>query len=264
MEKITITNRSGLRLVIQIDTPAVPRHLVFIAHGMKGFKEQPHIESFKNVFLSNDYIVVRFDATHALGESDGSVEEVTYDSYVNDLNDVITWAKKQDWFVAPYALCGHSMGAQSSVWHAEHNPREVSLLAAMAPVVNYELYVSTMDKTVLHDWQSKGFSESESKSRPGVSARVKWAAVESLSNYDILPLAHQLTMPIIDIVGRDDKSCPPKNQEEFFNHITSKTKKLIVVDDLEHSYRSSSDDTWGHGLIEVSRQLDIFVKNVTK
>lgn len=262
MEKITITNRSGLRLVIQIDSPVTPKRLVFLAHGMKGFKEQPHIEAFKNVFLKNDYVVVRFDATHALGESDGSVEDVTYDSYVHDLEDVIAWAKKQDWFVSPYALCGHSMGAQSTVWHAEHNPREVSLIAAMAPVVNYDMYIATMDPVIRHNWKTKGYSESESKSRPGVSARVRWAAVESLKGFDLLPLAHTIRMPFIDIVGSDDKPCPPNNQKVLFENITSDNKQLIVVDGLEHSYRSSSDDTWGSGLDEVSQYLDAFINKI--
>ena len=84
-ERFSIENRRGLKLVIQVDTPENSSNLVFIAHGQGGFMEQIHITAFTEAFLDNNYRVVRFDATHALGESEGDIIDVTYYSYIEDL-----------------------------------------------------------------------------------------------------------------------------------------------------------------------------------
>ena len=119
MDKVTIKNRHGLKLVIGVDAPKDPKGLVFIAHGQGGSMAQVHIQAFGQAFFENDYRVVYFDATHSLGESEGDIIDVTYNNYVEDLEDVINWARTQDWYQQPFALCGQSMGAQSTAWYAE-------------------------------------------------------------------------------------------------------------------------------------------------
>jgi len=248
-------NRSGLKLVIQVDEPENPKGLVFIMHGMSGFKEQYHIVAFKEAFLENNYRVVRFDATNALGESDGDMMNVTYDNYISDLEDVIEWARSQVWFQQPFALCGHSMGAQSTAWYAAHHPEEVSLLVPMAPPINYELYSATMDKNELREWRSNGFKLSNSRSKPGITKQVGWGVVESIKKFDLLPFANRLSMPVLDIVGSEDEPCPPAHQEIFMNHVGSEDKKLVVVPGLEHSYRNASTGRADDGLDTIKDTL---------
>lgn len=260
-QKFKITNRSGLKLVIQVDEPENPHSLVFIAHGQGGFKEQKHIEAFKDAFLENGFRVVRFDATNALGESDGDMMNVTYDNYVADLEDVIDWARTQSWFQQPFALCGHSMGAQSTTWYAEHHPKEVSLLAPMAPTVNHELYISTNDEEELQEWQQKGYKVLQSRSKPGVTKQVGWGVVESLKKFDLLPLAHQLTMPVLDVVGEFDEPCPKEHQEVFVNKIASSDKQLVVIPEVDHNYRNVQTNDYDDHFVEVKVMLNKWVKS---
>src|SRR4051794_15045710 len=105
-ERHEIKNRNGLKLVIQVDEPDNTKDLVFIEHGQGGSMAQIHIKAFGQAFFENNYRVVYFDATHALGQSEGELIDVTYDSYVEDLQDVINWARLRDWFQQPFALCG--------------------------------------------------------------------------------------------------------------------------------------------------------------
>lgn len=253
--KYEIKNRLGLKLVIQVDEPESPRGLVFIAHGQGGFKEQKHIEAFKDAFLKNDFRVVRFDATNALGESDGSMMNVTYDNYVADLEDVVGWAHSQSWFQRPFALCGHSMGAQSAVWYAEHHPDEVSLLAPMAPPVNYDLYITTENERELQEWKQKGYRILQSRSKPGVTKQIGWDVVRSLKKFDLLLLAHQLTMPVIDIVGEFDTPCPKEHQEALIDKIASDDKQLIVIPGLDHNYRNSKTNDYDNNFTGVETIL---------
>jgi pimeloyl-ACP methyl ester carboxylesterase len=242
VEKIVIKNRHSLKVAIQVDEPENPKNLVFIAHGQGGFKEQKHIQAFADAFLENNYRVVRFDATHSLGESEGDILGVTYDNYIEDLEDVINWAKTKEWFKQPFALCGHSMGAQSTAWYAENHPEEVKLLIPVAPVINHELYTSTLNPEHKKQWQEKGYDESESKSLPGVIKRVGWGVVESLKKYDLLPNADKLSMPVLIIVGEFDSPCPIKHQQIFFDKIPGNNKSLIKIDGVDHNFRTKDGE----------------------
>src|SRR3972149_12202676 len=95
-EKLFIKNRKGQKIAVLIEKPENPKGLAFVMHGLGGFKEQPHIPTFAEVFLENNYTVVRFDTTNSIGESEGKMEDVTITSFSEDLEDVISWAKSQE------------------------------------------------------------------------------------------------------------------------------------------------------------------------
>lgn len=262
-ERFEIKNRQGLKLVIQVDTPANPKNLVFIEPGQSGTIDQKHIEAFAQAFLENDFRTVRFDPTNSLGESGGELVNVTYDSYLEDLEDVINWARTQDWFRKPFAVCGHSMGAQAAAWYAEQHPEEILLTAPMAPVINYELYMPTIDSEEKKQWQEKGYQESESRSQPGVFKRVGWGVNESLKKYDIVPKAGKLTMPVINIVGDKDRPCPVENQQIFMEAVASPNKLLVIIPGAQHSYRNAESDEYGEELPKVKEALSSWLRENT-
>lgn len=264
-ERFEIKNRRGLKLVIQVDAPDNPENLVFIEPGQSGTIDQKHITAFAEAFLENGFRTVRFDPTNSLGESGGDLINVTYDSYLEDLEDVINWARTQGWFQQPYAVCGHSMGAQAAAWYAEQHPEEILLVAPMAPVINYDLYMTTLDPEEKKIWQEKGYQEAYSKSQPGVVKKVGWSVNESLKKYDIVPNANKLMMPVIDIVGDQDLPCPVKHQEIFMDAITSKSKKLVIIPGAQHSYRNAESDEYSSELNEVKAALSSWLRqNILK
>jgi pimeloyl-ACP methyl ester carboxylesterase len=262
MTKHTIKNRRGLKLVIQVDEPENPKDLVFITHGQGGFKEQVHVQAFAEVFLENNFRVVRFDATNSIGESEGDMMNVTYTNYIEDLEDVISWARGQEWFQSPFALCGQSMGAQSTAWYAEEHPDEVKLLAPIAPVVNYELYEKTLDPKEKKEWQSKGYVEMSSRSKPGVIKKVGWGVNENLKQYDLLPNAGKLSMPVLFMVGEFDEPCPYENQKVLFDKISSTNKKFVRFPGLEHSFRNNETREYDEGLDKVKKTLGDWLKTL--
>lgn len=263
-QRLPIKNQLGLKLVIQIDTPDDPKHLVFIEPGQGGTIEQKHISAFAEAFLEHGFRVVRFDPTHSVGESEGDIIDVTYDSYLHDLEDVIGWARSQEWFSQPFALCGHSMGAQATAWYAEAHPDEVSLLAPMAPVVNYDLYISTLDEDYKNKWKQQGYIESVSRSKPGLVKRVGWGVNESIKKFDLLPNASRLNMPVINIVGEQDQPCPPKHQQIFMDKIGSPNKSLVIIPGTEHSYRNAQANEYGQELQQVKDALNSWLSKTLK
>jgi pimeloyl-ACP methyl ester carboxylesterase len=263
-ERFEIKNRHGLKLVIQVDTPDSPKNLVFIEPGQGGTINQVHITAFAEAFLENGFRTVRFDPTNSVGESGGSITDVTYDNYYEDLQDVINWARTQDWFQQPFALCGHSMGAQATAWYAEHHPEEVLLLAPMAPVVNYELYMQTLDPEYKKQWQEQGYVDQTSRSKSGLVKRIGWGVNESLKKYDIVPNANKLTMPVLNIVGDKDQPCPIKHQDIFMQNISSQNKKLVVIPGAEHSYRNAEAQQYGREVRKVKQELSSWLHDINR
>ena len=263
-ERVSIKNRYGLKLVIQVDTPENPKNLVFIQPGQGGFIGQTHIAAFAEAFLANDFRVVRFDPTHSVGGSGGDIMDVTYDGYVEDLEDVINWARKQEWFQQPFALCGHSMGAQSTAWYAEQHSDEINCLAPIAPVVNYNLLMKTYDPEYLEDWQERGHVEITSHSKPGVIKKVGWGVNESLKKFDLLPNASRLTMPVLFMAGEFDRGCPYENQKILFDLMPSKNKRFVKIDDVEHSFRNNETREYDEKLNEVKNAISTWLHETVK
>ena len=260
-KKFEIKNRHGLKLVIQVDTPENPKNLVFIAHGQGGSMAQIHIQAFGQAFLGNNYRVVYFDATHSLGQSEGDLVYVTYDNYIEDLEDVISWARTQDWFQQPFALCGQSMGAQSTAWYAEHHPDEIKLLAPIAPTVNFDLWVGTMEPEFRKQWQERGYKEELSRTL-GVMKRVGWGVAESLKKFDLLPEAGKLRMPVLFMAGEFDKPCPVENQMKVYERIPEGKKKFVKIAGAEHSFRNAETQEYGKEVQAAKEALSSWLRGL--
>ena len=110
MEKLIINNRKQQNLAIILEEQENAKDLVFIMHGLGGFKEQPHIATFADAYKEKGFTVVRFDTANSFGESGGNYQDASVTNYYEDLEDVIEWAKTQGWFRQPFWLEGHSLG----------------------------------------------------------------------------------------------------------------------------------------------------------
>ena len=102
MKKVFIKNRKGQKLAIILQEAENSKGLVFVMHGLGGFKEQPHIQVIADAFSKHQYDVVRFDTTNTLGESAGRYEDATITSYYEDLEDVIKLSNSPPLFPPPH------------------------------------------------------------------------------------------------------------------------------------------------------------------
>jgi alpha/beta superfamily hydrolase len=66
MKKEIIKNKKDQRIAVIVDMTKNQAGLAFVMHGLGGFKEQVHIETFANAFKENHYTVVRFDTTYQM------------------------------------------------------------------------------------------------------------------------------------------------------------------------------------------------------
>lgn len=242
MEKVFIQNRKDEKISVLIEKQKSPVGLAFVMHGLGGFKEQPHIETFASAFKEKGFTVVRFDTTNTLGsgESDGNYEDATTTNYYEDLEDVIEWAKTQDWYQDPFALAGHSLGGISTALYAENYPERVLAVAPISTVVSGELSMEIPSrKTSFEEWERTGWKVSESESQPGVIKRLKWSHVADRLKYNLLPKAANLSMPVLLIVGDKDEGTPPEHQQLLYDAIPSDKKELHVIEGAPHTFRET-------------------------
>lgn len=256
MIKEFIKNRKGQKMAVLINMVPEQSGLVFVAHGLGGFKEQPHLEIIAGAFKESGYTVVRFDATNSAGESDGKLEDATLTNYYEDLEDIIVWATKQNFYQEPFALAGHSLGGISVALYAEKYPEKVQALAPISTVVSGVL---SEQKTEFlkygKEWEEKGFREWESKSRPGVIKRLKWSHQIDRRKYDLLPAAHKLTMPVLLMVGDLDETTPLCQQQMLYKKLPAQ-KELHIIKGGPHSFMDR-----GH-LMEIKKILKEWLNKI--
>ncbi|MFA6424533.1 MAG: alpha/beta hydrolase, partial [Candidatus Magasanikbacteria bacterium] len=229
--------------------------LAFVMHGLGGFKEQSHIQVITDALLESHYMVVRFDTTNTLGESDGDYADATVTNYYADLEDVIGWAKQQSWYIEPFVLVGHSLGGICVALYAENYPEKIKALAPIATVVSGALSMEKEAEGELEEWKQTGWRIQPSNSKPGLIKRLKWSHMEDRLKYDLLPKANKLTMPTILIVGELDESTLPKHQQILFTHLPSK-KEIHIIKGAPHTYKES-----GH-LEELKEILKKWITNI--
>lgn len=253
-----ITNRNGNKIAVIVEEATDPSGVAFVMHGQGGFKEQPHIQMFADVFKANKYTAVRFDTRDTIGESEGNMEDASITSYYKDLEDVIAWAKTQSWYQEPFVLMGHSLGGICTALYAENHPDRVKAVAPISTVVSGKLSFEahkSHNPDELEEWKKTGWQVTESTSKPGVVKRLKWSSMEDRLKYDLLEKAANLTMPVLLIVGENDYGTPPEHQKILHDKIPGK-KELHVIANAPHTFKDPEH------LSEIRRILDAWIKSL--
>lgn len=242
MKKVFIKNRKNQNVCVVVDEIENPKGIAFVMHGLGGFKEQLHIVLFAEALRESGYFVILFDTTNTLGESDGSYEKATLTNYYEDLEDVIKWAKTQEWYREPFILTGHSMGGYCTAFYAENYPQEVLALAPISTVVSGELKAETYKKLFPKEfkiWKETGYLIKTSRSKPGVIKKLSWNFVVDSLNHDLFSKIQNLTMPVLLIVGDSDTSTPMKDTKLFFEALIG-PKELHIIKGAPHTFEDKT------------------------
>ena len=237
MQKLFIKNRKGQKMAMIVEEARPQKGLAFVMHGLGGFKEQSHLQVIAEAFLAHGYTVVRFDTTNSVGESEGDLLHATATTYIEDLEDVIAWAKQQLWYVAPFVLIGHSLGALSVAWYAEHHPLEVKAVAPIGTVVTGKLNMERYAPEFLAQWKTRGYILKESNSKPGLVSKLGWGFIEDGLRYDLLQKVETLTMPVLLVVGDNDEATPLTHQQLLYDALPG-PKELHIIQGAPHTFRA--------------------------
>lgn len=230
-----ITNRHGLKIAVQVNQPDQTKGLIFLAHGWKGSRASTTIRTLSEQTRKLGLTTVTYDCTHSTGQSDGQVPQSTITSFVHDLEDVVSWARTQEWFQSPYSLVGSSMGGISVLEHARRHTKDIKAIAPLATLVSGALSIEARqrhDSQSLTVWQETGF---EAQTHFNGTDMIPWSHMEDRLLYNALDYASELTMPVFLCVGTEDTSCPPDHQALLFEALGSTDKTFHQIDGAPHN-----------------------------
>src|SRR3989344_495718 len=242
MDRYSIENRKVLNISVVVDEAEMQRGLVFVMHGLGGFKEQDHIRVIAEAFSEKDFTIVRFDTTNSLGESEGAYDRATVTNYYEDLEDVIQWAAGRTWYREHFVLAGHSIGALCAGLFAQQHPEKILALAPISPVVDGNLSLEAYqgrDSGRPNLWKETGWSEEKNLSRPGVMTRLPWSHMEDRLKYSLFHEVKKLTMPVLVIVGATDSTTPVDHVKIFFDALPGR-REFHIIKSAPHTFRNNN------------------------
>lgn len=131
--QVEFVNRSGhtLRGTVNLPDTGVRFASIVNIHGFTGNRS-----GYKNIYThtarvlaENGFASVRFDL-YGNGESDGEFSDMTFTSILEDIEDIISWTKKQEWADPDkIILSGRSMGGYAAATAAPRtNPYALVLM----------------------------------------------------------------------------------------------------------------------------------------
>lgn len=244
MQEVKIKNRKGLEIVGDIKIPENSKGLAFVLHGLGGFKDQLHIQALVKALIENNYIVVNFDATNSIGESEGKYEDATMQNHYEDLVDVINWAKTQTWYTEPFLITGHSLGGFAVAKYAEEFPNEVKAVFPYAAVYSGKDSFEASEKfkpEEIKAWKETGWTHRTSTSKPGIKMQLPWSHMEERLMHDLKLNINKMTMPVLFVVGENDTSCPPYQQQAFCDLLPKETQREIhIIEGAPHTFKEQN------------------------
>ncbi|HYV33804.1 MAG TPA: alpha/beta hydrolase [Candidatus Limnocylindria bacterium] len=231
-----IKNKQGQKIAVKVEGENNTKGPVFILHGMWTNMDRPTGNNIAEACVKSGYTAVRFDARNHRGKSDGRPEDATITEFYQDLKEVINWGSQQTWYKEPFILAGSSLGGITAGLYAEDYPKRVKALFLLSPVVSGELNLSAKaatDPESIKIWKTQGVQEREFNHETGEKKFLPWSHMEDKLKYNLLPKAHDLTMPVLIVVGDKDTTCPLEHQKMLFEKLGGK-KQLEIMVGAEH------------------------------
>ncbi|MFA5270464.1 MAG: alpha/beta fold hydrolase [Patescibacteria group bacterium] len=239
--KVVIENRLGADLVVVVDKVPEAIGVAVVAHGLGGNKDGTDIVAIAETMRDHGLTTVRYDASNAKGESGGYLSDAKATTYVNDLVDVLDWAKQQAWFKPPLILAGHSLGATASALYAERHPDEVSGLILISGVVSGTINLQAAPQRSSEGWERMWQEIKSSFDGQQSSDQVNWLPFFiDLLQFNILNDADKLTMPVLIVAGENDELAPVIHQQKFYDALPG-SKELQIIANAGHVFRQDPE-----------------------
>ncbi len=244
IKEIVIQNTDGQRIVVSLYIPQIVKGIALCVHGLGSSQQSTYIQLLKDACLSQSLLVITFDCRNSFGKSDGSFEKASATSFIEDVQTVRHWMKKQEWYIPKVFLFGHSLGGLAILETYKHDPLDIIGLVPLATVISGTLSCQSPRYTaqVLDDWKKTGYLTFEK------DELLPWSHMEDRLQYDSLTYANTISCETLLIVGELDKSTPVNHQRMLLQAIPN-TAELHVIANMGHS--PSTKDTKTNAEIQV-------------
>lgn len=254
-EVVRIKNRNGDELAARLDKPVDddPVAYALFAHCFTCTKNLKAVKHISRGLTDQGIAVLRFDFT-GLGESEGTFEQTTFSSNVEDLVDVANHLASA--YSGPSVLVGHSLGGAAMLQAASGIPSAKAVVTIAAPY-RPEHIESLLDESI-EEIEEQGAATVRIGGRPFTISREFLNDVRgSKPREAIAGLKRALLIfhsPIDKVVGVD-------NASDIFE-AAKHPKSFVSLDEADHLLSDENDaryigtvlSAWARKYIETAVQ----------
>jgi uncharacterized protein len=178
--------------------------------------------------LGKKFVVLRFDFSGCVGESQGLCEDMMISHQIEDLLSAINYLQQQD-FVSSIGLVGHSLGGLTSIIVAAKDPRINAIVSIAAPA-NLALQTLINDE-MAKMWKHDGKYVFKSRKGP---VKVDYTFYKEMNEYNAENIIKSLKVPILIIHGNKDSIVSAKSSELLFTN--AQGYKDLKILDSDHMF----------------------------
>lgn len=222
MDKIWIENRKGQKLSAIFHRPEEDTEkIIILTHSFKGHKSyQPIFTEFPKHICDEGYAVIRFDCWGS-GESEGEFQDSSITTQVEDLEDVIEYARSEGY--SDICLAGLSLGTSVSIMAYDES---IKCLLLWSPVFHQMgLYERYKDEVLKKGYIIRTQKLTNKKIRCG---KKMWQDFKDVKPYERLP---EIKCPVLAIIGSEDEHIQEAEARKFVERIPSKSRLGVVKTD---------------------------------
>jgi esterase/lipase len=226
MEKIIITNSRDQKLSAFLHKPTNQiNKIIIITHSFKGDKDyQPIIGDFSRHICDEGYAVLRFDCWGS-GESDGEFIDSSITTQIEDLKDVIQYAKQLGY--TDICLIGLSLGTTDSIMAYD---KSIKCMVLWSPVFQHEhLYEDYKEEILKNGYiiRQRDLTGEEVK-----CGKQMWQDFKDVKPYQRL---NKIQCPVLAIIGSTDDHIAKEKAQEFMDMIPAE-HELKVIEGGDHDF----------------------------
>lgn len=257
--ELYIKNKKRENICIEVLQPEKSKKkLAIIGHGITSSKEEKAMEVSKEALLKAGYTVINIDFRYNFGKSQRGMENATLDTFVEDFETVIDWAKDKEFYKEPYTLLGHSMGALAATVVAENKKEEVSELILLTPPFEWEKSFEENRPENFAEFKQKGIMDRYNFFNPEDKDKLSINAVYSIKNHNLSQRAKQITADVLVVTGDKDITAPTKYTKDFINNLETNVNS-VEIKDCDHTF--STEESASNLSLVIT---DWFKRNNTK
>ncbi len=230
---LKVTDSFGKRLEVRQEIPdkgeKFPTVILVPGFGMD-LHEYGYFDDITMLLVRHGFQVVSF-SFEGSGNSAGDFTQMTLDSQVQQLKDIIEYVKKDRFTkLDKIGLLGQSFGATVIITGLPISEIK-TIIFTSAPIYPGESLAKRLKRQ--RSYNPEGISKllrsdnRETKIGPAI-----W---ENLEKYDFVKSIRKVTQPILFIYGSKDRSIKYADMDKFFNSVSGK-KKIHIIDQGDHGF----------------------------
>jgi pimeloyl-ACP methyl ester carboxylesterase len=215
--------------------------LAILMPGFLDSKDYPHLPKLAQALDKEGYLAIGFDVL-GIWKSKAPIELYSMSNWLEEVEDVIHFAKEKYSHIKKVIVAGHSMGGAISLLYPTRHSEISAAISIMGgpPFVR----VKTLEERMVK-WKASKVKVSERDDPDGsknvVRIEVPFTFVEDSLQYDIRKVADQVKCPVIIIAGGKDKLIDLGELKEIQASFKAGQAELKVFPQMDHDYRRTPE-----------------------